>query len=53
MQMASVLSSSMRSTQLSYTSGIPNSSATLWPDSLLRLQTLTSSTPSIAWNPGM
>ena len=53
MQMASVSSAWTRSTQLSYTTGMPNSSATRWLDSLLRLHTLTNSTLGIFWKPGM
>ena len=52
-EIASMLGSLKRSSASVVTRSMPNSSATAWPLSIERLQTATSSTPSIAWKPGM
>ena len=53
MQTASISGSSKIAPGSSTTRAMPNSSATRWPLSRERLQTAASSTPSIAWKPGM
>ena len=53
MQTASTSGEATTSSQLPHTVGMPYSSAMRWPDSRLRLATLTSSTPSMAWKPGI
>ena len=50
---ASMSSAAINSRQSSYTCGIASASATRCEDSRLRLQTLTTSTPSMARSPGM